>query len=266
VGRPAAELRCHELDRESGDPVADATGQRQRERPQVQAPGGHGQTASHYYDEPDDQRDEDAEADVRTAARRLPDDEESGHADGGGADTREHDRIPSLRPWGQHACVPSHGPPDQYGEDQVKDQKRLDEREAPEVERHNLQGESDEVRGDGGQPQRLPDQIQQDRGRQRPPGLDPLGAALVGDGRHSEEQRRSQGGPYGDRRGQLSVLPSAGSGDPLVRGGTAGRCPGTAGPKRNPTPSLRSMDRSRQGQDLYRMHEISIVPPGRLAG
>jgi hypothetical protein len=70
-----------------------------------------------------------ADADARVADRRLP------------------------------ACVPSHRPDDQDGEGHVEDQQRLHQRQALEAERDDLQDESRDVRGDGDQLQRLPDQV-----------------------------------------------------------------------------------------------------------
>ena len=67
-GRPAAEFRRHELDREGGDPVADAAGQRERERSQVLVLCRHDQAASDHHDDPDGQRQQDAEGDVRAPA------------------------------------------------------------------------------------------------------------------------------------------------------------------------------------------------------
>lgn len=197
-GWPAAKLRRHDLDCERGDAVAGAAGQRQRERPQVAISGGRGQTASHHHDQRDGQWNKSTEAYVRAAGRRSPDGEKPGNADRGRADAREQDGIPSLGPRRKTARVPSHGPDDQHREDQVEDQQRLYHGQAPQAERHDLQDETNEVRQDPDQPQRLPDQIQQDRRRQRTLGLDPLGTARVGHGRYPEQQRARQGGYHSD--------------------------------------------------------------------
>jgi hypothetical protein len=56
---------------------------------------------------------------------------------------------------------------------QVAYQDRLDEREPPETECRHRQGESGETRAAGRHPQRLPDQVRQDPGRQPPGGARP---------------------------------------------------------------------------------------------
>jgi hypothetical protein len=197
LGRPAAEFGRDELDHEGGDSVTDAAGQRQRERPQVLVPGRDGQATAQHYHEPDGQRRHDAEARLVLAAGGPPDRQKPGHAGRGSAHPREHNRCSRAR----SACVPVQGPADQDRENQVEYQDRLYQRDTAEVQRHDLQGESHDVRADSDQPQRLASQVGQDERRQRLPGLDPLGAALVRDRRYPEDQRGGQGRHHGDRRG-----------------------------------------------------------------
>jgi hypothetical protein len=139
---------------------------------------------------------------VRAAARWLPDGEESGHSERGGGDSGEHGQIRVAAARARGVRPPKQIPADQDGENQVADQQWLYHRETPEAERHHLQRESHDVGADGGHPQRLAHQIEQDPGRQCFFGFDPLRAALVRDRRYPEKQRGREGGPYGDRRGQ----------------------------------------------------------------
>ena len=63
---------------------------------------------------------------------------------------------------GGNRLGPPDGPADQDRENQVEDQQRLHHREAAEAEGHDLEGEGRDVRPDGHQPQRLPDQVARD--------------------------------------------------------------------------------------------------------
>ncbi len=143
----------------------------------------------------------------------------------GGGDSREDDRGLPPAPGTLDVRPPPQIPEDQHGENQVAYDDRLYERETPETERHHLQGESGDIRGDGSHPQWLPDQIQQDPGRQRPPALNPLRAALVGNGGNPEDQRGRDSGYHGEQRGQLSAVPSVGR---LRRAPRTGTVPSSA--------------------------------------
>jgi hypothetical protein len=56
----------------------------------------------------------------------------------------------------------------------------------------------EEICAEGSYPQWLPDQIRQDPGRQRPPGLDSLRTALVGEGGYPEHHGGRDCGYHGD--------------------------------------------------------------------
>jgi hypothetical protein len=196
-----ADLRCDELDREGGDPVADAAGDRERERLHVRLLGAEEQAASDDDDQEDHQLRQRAEAGVVIPGRRPPDREESGHTDRGGPDPAEHDGIRARTSRALNVGPFAQVPADQDGPHEVADQEWLYQREAPEAERRHLQGEAHDVGEDGGQPQRLPDQIGEDPGRQRLARLDLLRAPLVGDRRDPEEQRAHDGCHHGDQRG-----------------------------------------------------------------
>jgi hypothetical protein len=83
----------HDLDQEGRDAVADAGGQRERERLYLLVPLGHEHRAPHEHHERHREREQDESADGRLAARRVADDQEAGHPDRahGGAD--EDDRV-----------------------------------------------------------------------------------------------------------------------------------------------------------------------------
>jgi hypothetical protein len=181
---PAGEFRGNELDGEGGDPVAQAAGQRRRERAQALAPGPHHQAGRHQHGKPDRERRQRAEGGMVLAGRRTSDGEESGHADRGGGDPREHRLVRAPAARALDVGTLSQVPRDHHGGHQVADEDRLHQRQAPVIERHHLQRESDDIAPDGGQPERLPGQVDEDLGRQRFPGLDLLGAALVRDRRY----------------------------------------------------------------------------------
>jgi hypothetical protein len=161
---PAGEFPGHELDGEGGDPVAQAAGQCCRERTQALVLGPHHQAGRHQQGKPDRERRQRAESGMVRAGRRTSDGEESGHADRGGGDPREHRLVRALAARARDVGAFSQVPRDQHGRHQVADEDRLHQRQAPVIERHYLQGESDDVASDGGQPERLPDQVDEDLG------------------------------------------------------------------------------------------------------
>ena len=172
----AAALRGRDLDQESRDAVVDAARQRQGQRAQLLAPPGHDKAAGNGHGQPHRERQHDIKADGRLSAGWPRDDEESSHAGRAGGDTGDQERIPP----------PAQIRVDQHCEYQVAHEDGFHQRERPELQRHDLQGEADQRPGDRHVPQRLPHQVEQDSRRQRPPLLDPLGAALLSDRGHAE--------------------------------------------------------------------------------
>jgi hypothetical protein len=179
----------NELDQERRRPVANAAGQGHAERPDIVVVPGDGQAGGHECREPGGQRDHDGSADRRMAARRPGDGEERGHAGRGGKDSPEHDRIPPVTQVGV----------DQYGEDQVAHEDRLDQRERPVLERDDLKNKAEQRPADGQVPHRRPYQVDQDPERQRLAWPDLLGPALLGNARYPEHDRGGEGCDYGDR-------------------------------------------------------------------
>jgi len=191
----AAALRGRDLDQKSRHTVVDAARQRQCQRPQVPAAPGHDEAARHGHGQSHRERQHDVKADGRFSAGWPRDDEESGDAGRAGSDPADQERIP----------VPPQIRIDQHCEYQVAHENGLHQRERPELQRHDLQRKPDQRRGDGGVPQRLPHQVEQDSRRQRPPLLNPLGAALLSDRRYAEHHGGADTGHHGDQRGQLSA-------------------------------------------------------------
>jgi hypothetical protein len=161
---PAWEFRGDELDGEGGDPVAQAAGQRGRERAQAVALGTYHQAGPDQQGKPDRERRQRAEGGMVFSGRRTSDGEESGHADRGSGDPREHELVRALAARSLDVGALSQVPRDQHGGHQVADEERLDQRQASVVERHYLQRESDDIAADGGQPERLPNQVDEDLG------------------------------------------------------------------------------------------------------
>jgi hypothetical protein len=195
IRQSAAEFGGRELDREVRDCEGGAAGQCERERPRRPVPPGHGQAAGQHRGEPGQQRYRLDEADSLPPCRRPGDDEEPDDPGRAGENSRARDQV--------HAF--SQGRGDQAGEYQVAHQDRLDQREGPESQRHDLQDKAGHIRADSRQPQRLLDQVQQQFRRQRPPGLDALGGELLGDGRYRVRQRGAKGCHHGDQREQRPV-------------------------------------------------------------
>src|SRR4029079_3452088 len=136
--KSAADVCVHERDKEHTTPVINSAAHRQREWPQIPVPGRDGQAASHHHNEPYGQRRKHAEADMCTAARRAPDNEDPAPAGHGGGDSREDDPGLPRAPGALNARPPPQNPEDQDGQNQITYQDRLYERETSETERHHL--------------------------------------------------------------------------------------------------------------------------------
>jgi hypothetical protein len=149
---PVAEFRRNELDGEGSGPVAQAAGQRRRERAHVLVLGPHDQAGTHQQGQADRQRRQRAEGGMVPAGRRPSDGEESGHADRGGGDPSEHHLVRALAARALDVSAFSQVPRDHHGGHQVADKDRLYQRQAPVIERHYLQRETHDIAADGGQP------------------------------------------------------------------------------------------------------------------
>jgi hypothetical protein len=152
VGESAADVRDHQLDQERRRAVADTAGQGQRERAQVIAALGNGETSRDARHQSRCQREHDIEADGRHAVGRAADHQEAGHARCGRDDAGEDDRIEPA----------SQVRRDDHREDQVAYQERLNQGQRPVPERDYLKPEPDDAAADSDHPQRLPDQVKQD--------------------------------------------------------------------------------------------------------
>src|ERR1022692_2325480 len=83
----AADVGDQQLDQEGGDPVVDAAGERQGQRPQVLVPRGYGQAAYDGDGESGREGQHDMETHARLPAGRPRYDKEAGDADRGGGNS-----------------------------------------------------------------------------------------------------------------------------------------------------------------------------------